>query len=408
MVEALVLAMGVLPAALFTWYANNQELMQSVKKEQFLIAGELDLRKPLLYRNVQVLDSGVAPRGLFADWQYRRGIYSFNQDRIDADSGRMPPSGAQFGVAGTYFQVAGWLANDYYDPEYVPVLQGGSDDLRWLWTKPRADTMHFYYAQDRKAVLQIASVMPQRYYYLSSWSKGLFLLVVVLALLYGLYKLIRRVSAGMFLQKFVVGERSPELPCFDVYCLAESLAGPEREERLTTMRAEIVQNLQPFGDEAALDAMELAVIHCIRRWDGYFALVLAGCNPKEKYLLYQFACNGFLNYKNVVEIDHLLEWGVLVVENEEVRLFSRAFRAYILTHVREEELERSIARHNPWQRFRVPFLVLLMIAAAFLFFTRQEAWQRISALVAALSTSLGLLSGLFREGLNNNNNEKAP
>jgi hypothetical protein len=54
----------------------------------------------------------------------------------------------------------------------------------------------------------------------------------------------------------------------------------------------------------------------------------------------------------------------------------------------------------------MPFLILLMIGAAFLFFTRQEAWQRISALVAALSTSLGLLSGIFREGVGSS--PKAP
>lgn len=404
LVETLVMAMGVLPAALFTWYANNQELMQSVKKEQFLLAGALDARKPVLYRNLQVLDPGVAPAGLFADWQYHHGIYSFNQDRLDPSGGPLPPHGAQFGVAGTYFEVAGWLANDYYDPEYVPVLQGSSDDLRWLWTKPKDDTMHFYYVQDRTAVLQIASVMPQRYYYLSSWSKGFFLLLVVLALLYGLYKLIRRVSSGIFLQKFVVGERLAGLPCYDLYCLREDLAGADKDARLLVMQAEIVGDLAPRGSDAALDALEIEILHVIRKWDGYFALVLAGCNAKEKYLLFQFACNGFLNYKNVVEIDHLLEWGVLVVVNDEVKLFSRAFRAYILAHVKEEELERSFIRRSPWQRFRVPFLVMLMIAAAFLFFTRQEAWQRISALIAALSTSLGLLSGLFKDI----KNEKAP
>jgi hypothetical protein len=110
----------------------------------------------------------------------------------------------------------------------------------------------------------------------------------------------------------------------------------------------------------------------------------------------------------VVEIDDLLEDGVLVVENEEVRLFSRAFRAYILAHVQEDELEKSFIRRSPWQRFKMPFLVLLMIAAAFLFFTRQEAWQRISALIAALSTSLGLLGGLFKEGLPDASGDRSP
>jgi hypothetical protein len=309
----------------------------------------------------------------------------------------MPSSDEAFGVASTYFEVAGWLANDYYDPEYVPVLQGGSDDRRWIWTRPRADTMRFFYGQERDNVLRVASVMPQRYYYLSSFGKAILLFSFVGVLLWGLYRLIRRVSTGMFLQKFVVGERNAGLPEFEAYAVKEGLTGEAKAARLKEMREEIGDDLRPWGDEAELDQLELQLVRSLRHYEAYFAAVLESCNPKEKYLLFQFACNGFLNYKNVVEIDDLLERGVLVVRHEEVRLFSRVFRAYILTHVREEELEKSFIRRSPWQRFKVPFLILLMIAAAFLFFTRQEAWQRISALIAALSSSLGLLSGVFRD-----------
>jgi len=397
LVETLVLAMGVLPAALFTWYANNQELLQSVKKDQFLLAGALDNRKPVLYKNVEVLDSGVATKGLFTDWQYHRGIYSLNRDTLVVGRDSMPGPDADFGVASTYFEVAGWLANDYYDPEYVPVLQGASDDRRWVWTRPRADTMRFFYGQERGNVLQVASVMPQRYYYLSSLGKSILLFSLVGVLLWGLYRLIRRVSTGMFLQKFVVADRNAGMPGFAAYAAKEGLTGDAVGTRLKEMQEEIGADWQPWGGEAELDQMELQLVRAMRRYDAYFAAVLASCDPKEKYLLFQFACNGFLNYKNVVEIDDLLQRGVLVVQNEEVRLFSRVFRAYILTHVREEELERSFIRRSPWQRFKVPFLILLMIAAAFLFFTRQEAWQRISALIAALSSSLGLLSGLFKD-----------
>jgi len=398
LIETLVLAMGVLPAALFTWYANNQELLQSVKKEQLLMAGALESREPVLYKNFVSLDSGVAGPTLYGDWQYHRGIYSLNNEKLDV-VGAMPPASAAFGVASTYFQVAGWLANDYYDPEYVPVLAGGSDDGRWQWVAPVKNEMKFYYKKDRSAVLQISSVMPQRYIYLASLGKGLLLLALITALLYGLYRLIRRISAGMFLQKFVVAGSGRLLPCFAAYCDKEQLTEEERAAREITMRAEVMKDLQPRGDDEVLDSLELDTLHCTRKWESYFELVLGWCNAKEKYLLYQFACNGFLNYKNVVEIDHLLQNGVLVVQDEQVKLFSRGFRAYLLTHVNEDQLEKSFIRRSAWQKFRVPFLILLMIAAAFLFFTRQEAWQRISALIAALSSSLGLLGGLFKEGL---------
>jgi hypothetical protein len=223
------------------------------------------------------------------------------------------------------------------------------------------------------------------------------LFAVIGVILLGLYRLIRRVSTGMFLQKFVVADRNVGLPEFEAYATKEGLTGDAKGVRLTEMQDEIGSDLRPWGDEADLDQLELQLVRTLRHYEAYFAAVLESCNPKEKYLLFQFACNGFLNYKNIVEIDDLLERGVLVVRHEEVRLFSRVFRAYILTHVREEELEKSFIRRSPWQRFKVPFLILMMIAAAFLFFTRQEAWQRISALIAALSSSLGLLGGLFKD-----------
>ena len=404
LIETLVLAMGVLPAALFTWYANNQELLQSVKKEQLLMAGALENREPVLYKNYVALDSGVAAATLYGDWQYHRGIYSLNREQLEV-VGAMPPQADAFGVASTYFQVAGWLANDYYDPEYVPVLAGGSDDGRWAWTAPKANGMSFFYRlppdvhRTDNGVLRISSVMPQRYVYLASLGKGLLLLALIAALLFGLYRLIRRISAGMFLQKFVVAGSGRLLPFYAAYCEKAQLTEDECATREITMRAEVMKDLQPRGDDNTLDAMELETLHCVQKWEPYFEGVLAGCNAKEKYLLWQFACNGFLNYKNVVEIDHLLQCGVLIVQDEQVKLFSRGFRAYLLTHVNEDQLEKSFIRRSAWQRFRIPFLILLMIAAAFLFFTRQEAWQRISALIAALSSSLGLLGGLFKDGL---------
>jgi len=82
----------------------------------------------------------------------------------------------------------------------------------------------------------------------------------------------------------------------------------------------------------------------------------------------------------------------------------RIFRAYIVMNWRQEQLSKEVVEKSAWQRFRIPFLILLAVVLAFLFLTQQEAWQRVTALVGALSSALGAVLGLLK----NFDNEKAP
>jgi hypothetical protein len=52
-------------------------------------------------------------------------------------------------------------------------------------------------------------------------------------------------------------------------------------------------------------------------------------------------------------------------------------------------------------------MVLLFAVAAFVFFTRQETWQRFSALIAAVSSSIPLLMGLFKGDEKNDYDSKS-
>jgi hypothetical protein len=237
----------------------------------------------------------------------------------------------------------------------------------------------------------------------------------------GIYRLIRRIATELFLQKWTEGKdqadeapSSPGLPSsaglpspllplprlqefVEMRVAGDAEAfGSQRKALTDKMTAAIATaRLRPGSDEDAMNAEERSVVSAVCDCTGYFEwLLFKKCDPLEQYLLYHFACTGFLNYKNVQQIDHLIKEGVLIREDGRLRLFSRAFRAYLRMDVTVDMLDKKVLRKSDWQRFRIPFLILLTVAAAFLFLTRQEAWQRIVALLAALGTALGTVKGL--------------
>jgi hypothetical protein len=63
-------------------------------------------------------------------------------------------------------------------------------------------------------------------------------------------------------------------------------------------------------------------------------------------------------------------------------------------------MSKTQKRKSSWESFKRPFLIILIGFACLIFFTQQEAWQRISALLAALTSSIPVLLDLFRSGKN--------
>jgi hypothetical protein len=426
LVQALVVSLGVVPAALYTWHAQNQELLQSVKREQLLKAVNLEGRRTELYEPLVHLSAAIPSYPLYTYWQYKTGIYSIFGDSLLLTDTVLPVSPT---FDEQYFNVVNRWGDIDYDPQYIPVLRNQSGDRSWRWAKIAADTiLPFEYtlnpdvhdtgvgAGGRTAALAparqllILSALPRRYPYLGYAGKAMLLMVVILLLLAGLFRLIRRIATVVFLQKWTRGNADaddpPTHPYLNEYVdqlspggLAPDVRGgiplQLRAAMLAEMAAAIPLKMPHPGKSADLDEQESRVIAAAADYAGYFHSLLERCRPMERYLLYNFARTGFLNYKNVQEINRLLKEKILVKDGGRIRLFSPAFRVWFRLNVSEDMLG-AVARKSDWQRFRIPFFVLLAVAAAFLFLTQQEAWQRMVALLTALSSSLATARGLLK------------
>jgi hypothetical protein len=415
--ELLLVCLSALPAGLFTWYSHNQEILQAVKKEQLSMAFSMENRKNGLYDQVNALEPSIVPPRLFDTLQYAGGIYKIYEEKISRIPAPFPKVRADSGAQNFYFSVSDQFSNHYYDPGSVPALLQVSSDRQWIWDRPDTGWLPFYYTlqPDNHRVtnigpepirlLDIKSKIPERYIYLEDPVKLLTLILEVVILLLAIYKLIRRNSEGIFLKKFVAyGKRRSStgniIPLFDEYSAYKWISGNAKTELNRQLQAALL-HYKPVPVEAMMNAEEQLVISNATEWKKYYDFLLQQSSPLEKYLLYHFATSGFLNYKNVSSIYGLLDKGLLIEGNEEIRFFSLGFRAFMIQHYADApagEIDKVAGKRSSWQSFKIPFMILLIAAATFIFFTRQEAWQRLSALITGIGTSLPLLIGLFRNG----------
>jgi hypothetical protein len=90
-----------------------------------------------------------------------------------------------------------------------------------------------------------------------------------------------------------------------------------------------------------------------------------------------------------------------MVVDEQIRIFSPAFRAFILYSVNETEIARLQKEHrqnSTWHYIRVPLMILLIGIAALIFFTQQGVFDKILGLAAGISTLIGLVTRFFTAG----------
>jgi hypothetical protein len=404
LVEAVVVCLAVLPAGLFTWYAHNQEILQAVKKDQLCLAHSIEKRDNGIYGELHAIGPDIIPRKVSDTLLYGRGIYAVSQQLVAPDTGTIQPAKADSGFEKFYFAISDQISNDYYSEGFLPALKDTSWDISWEWQRPDTGWLPFLFTMrtGRPHLLNVRSEIPSRFIFLTDWPKLAGLFAFVCVLLIGLFFLIYRSSEGIFLNKFADYARrrhaSAGPPFFNKYYAGygDKQLGPE------ALRQDLegaVFEYTPSYDELQMNQYELETVSKLEHYKDYYEFVMDNCSGAQKYMLYSFALNGFLNYKNVTEIYKLLDEGVLKEEDGEVRMFSIGFRAYILKYYAaegEKVIAKSAGNRTAWQSFKTPFLFLLVAVAAFIFFTRQEAWQRFSALITGLSTSIPLLIGLFR------------
>jgi hypothetical protein len=428
----LIITLSVLPSGLYTWYAHNQEILQTVKKQQLHLARDIQQRSSNIYNQK---DSLIIPAYYAKELAFNKGIYTIHHDDIRYESDNIfdkytntytkPKDSTRQNretFENFYFSIAEKVSTPYYDPQSYPALNDYSADSSWRWYVQQKNVNFWYYnpiyikntTVAANESLHIRSEMPDRFVFLKL-TRITGLVVVIILLVWGLYKWVRINTEQVFLMKYLPAARD----------VVHKLRRPQKADVTNTSTDWISEyfvvknvdrhnflkhlyNQQDYSayvsstNEKDLNKFEKDILSHIEAGQGLYDYIWGKCNDKEKYLMYDFAHDGLINYKNTQEIYHLIDKGVFTLdEGDRIRLFSPAFRGYLISKSDSDEIiqiHETRKENSNWQTLKFPLLLLMVSIASLIFFTQQEVFQKLVALAVGVGTLFSQIPKLFDSG----------
>jgi hypothetical protein len=129
-----------------------------------------------------------------------------------------------------------------------------------------------------------------------------------------------------------------------------------------------------------------------------YSKIWAGLSNREKFILYDFAIDGFANHKTAFILRDLLDKGVLFFADRRLSLVAPSFRQFILDQKGDQAvstLMKKAEAEDSWGHFKTPLLVVMAAIGMFIFITQDAVYQKITGLFASISSLLPLLPSLF-------------
>lgn len=165
-----------------------------------------------------------------------------------------------------------------------------------------------------------------------------------------------------------------------------------------------INDIYKLEDKSVLDNKEDVILKFGEVMKDIYKEIWDKCNKHEKFILYDFAMDGFTNYKNGDVIFGLIRKGILVFdENNLLRVMTLSFREFILHNKKDkdiEELKTAAKEQDTWKNFKIPLLIVLAFIGIFIFFTQDLIYQKITGLLTSITSIVPLLNSFFGSGSN--------
>ncbi|MDF2190262.1 hypothetical protein [Paraflavitalea sp. CAU 1676] len=413
-----------LPAILFTWYAQNHEIRQSVKKEQLYLASKLQNRKPSIYHFLQSHDVNVVSHRYIDTIAYARGIYTLYDEKVSrpaigaAQVTRQDAAILNNKAENFYLEMVNGIIANKKDPLNYPALRNLSSDRQWSWDNRLKDTLEFLWHPSREAMfarkdttvdpLLIRSKMPDRYVMVQRPVIKFLLMVIGFLIAYGIIALIRMTIYRFFSLRFVHWQEkgraagSPFPPIRDSEFLQQCYDRNRYLEKIETgghaclrdyFRAGYSRNDGRLSTNKA-ELMEAQIMNQADSCKVFFGELWKSCSNEDKLLLMNLAQYGVVNYKNTEGIFRLLKRELVIVYDGRIHMLSPAFRYFILNRAEqpeEQELRKQSLKAGRWQQVRMVLLLLMLLTGIFLFITQEEAFKRVGAVLTSVTGVVSLL-----------------
>jgi hypothetical protein len=155
-----------------------------------------------------------------------------------------------------------------------------------------------------------------------------------------------------------------------------------------------------FEKKLPIRALEDKMPWLVKKLKPIYSELWNSLTISQKFILYDFAQDGFTNYKAGKDLQVLINKGLVFFDDLRLSPMTLSFQEFVLEKKNDPELRDFLivtAKQDTWRKFKSPLLILLTALGIFVFFTQQEVYQKVTGLLAALTTLLPLLGNLLNK-----------
>ncbi|MFT3908267.1 MAG: hypothetical protein QM737_02480 [Ferruginibacter sp.] len=131
------------------------------------------------------------------------------------------------------------------------------------------------------------------------------------------------------------------------------------------------------------DEYILAIAHY---FSDSFQAIWESLSHGEQYFVFDFAADGYTNYKDSDTLYKLINKGIIIHQPDKFVLFSPSFRQYLLSKKGSEEIKKLKAENaipGFWDTVRIPLLIFISVTAIFIFATQQDFSRQLTAILTS-------------------------
>jgi len=411
-----VTLISIVPVLTTVSYAFHEERKLQLQSMQADMAKRIQQRRlainPIAWQTK--LNSKYFPDSAFIDslkFCVGKGIYLLPYDSIGREKSYNPVNQTNLTTSLFYKTITRFL---FLPPDHDEFYNDQTHNAYYYWqgSFDRAndsDRLYLYYKNttDRKSKLSFSlfTKQPKAALFKELFSSpfGVLSLFFICIFIFLFYKMIYSISIRVFLIHFYKGRSNQDdadpdwlKQCYKYANLAKAkeLLGISKDEVFSFKKVRNIENAllkQDSNFEEFVLEMQFAL-------EEVFKNIWQKCSAEEKFCLYDFAEDGFTNYKKVITLYGLHNKGLIIQEeNTPTTFLSMSFRNFLATKESSDEIKKysKLSTHNSWGTFKTVFYIILIAFAAFIFITQQQATQRLITVLTSLGALLPAMLKLF-------------
>lgn len=401
----------VIPAISLIAYAFHEEKQLHVESSQVELAKRVQQRRTGINKKLKQTKIGLVPNigEAFSDslkFSPDKGLYlsdNIIRKEFFKNGSTINNSGLPCYKAITKFL--------FLPPDHDEFFDNKSHNSFYYWTKSgnekKEDFLQLHYKNTTDYLNSFSFSLTGNFTrfsfadFLFRTYTGLFLLLAVIIFIYLFYRLIYSIAKRIFLVGYFennIAKNNTEdadwlkqkYNYINRYDFNNLFSSAEEEISFAAIRRNEKKLLKKNDGGEGILKMHLALLPV-------YESIWKDCSNVEKYTLYDFALDGFTNYKKVLILYQLYRKGLLIKdEDDNPALMTESFRNFLITKETSEEI-RILSKEGKgsWATIRTVFYIILVAVAAFIFISQEEASKRLITIVTSLGALLPAMLKLF-------------